>query len=115
MREAYGLPRVAAFDEITRDPSMQAKLAAAYEHVDDIDLWVGGLAEEHVPGGLVGETFRAILVDQFTRLRDGDRFWYEAYLGRRWADTIRRETLSRIIQRNTDLDQELQRNVFIVP
>ncbi len=42
-----------------------------------MDLWVAGLAEDHVPGAMVGETFRTILIDQFTRLRDGDRFWYE--------------------------------------
>jgi len=30
------------------------------------------LAEDHVHGGLVGETFFTILKDQFERLRDGD-------------------------------------------
>lgn len=54
---------------------VQAALEYAYGGVDDMDLWVAGLAEDHVPGALVGETFHAILTDQFVRLRDGDRFW----------------------------------------
>jgi hypothetical protein len=35
---------------------------------------VGGLAETHLPGSSLGATFTRIIVDQFTRLRDGDRF-----------------------------------------
>lgn len=43
---------------------------------DHIDTWLGGLAEVHVTGGLLGETFDTIFVDQITRLMDGDRFYY---------------------------------------
>ncbi len=41
-----------------------------------IDLWIGGLAEQHVDGGILGPTFNAIFVDQLERLMDGDRFYY---------------------------------------
>ena len=44
-----------------------------YGHPANVDLWVGGVLEDMVVGGKVGPTFRCILVDQFRRLRDGDR------------------------------------------
>lgn len=52
----------------------------AYETVDQIDLWIGGLAEIAVEGALLGPTLGAIVSDQFARLRDYDRFFYETQL-----------------------------------
>ncbi|WP_188517760.1 peroxidase family protein [Alsobacter metallidurans] len=43
---------------------------------NDIDLWIGGLAEVHVFGGQLGSTFNAVFEDQMERLMDGDRFYY---------------------------------------
>lgn len=40
---------------------------------DDVDVWVGGILEtDDGPG----ELFQRIIRDQFQRIRDGDRFWY---------------------------------------
>ena len=47
-----------------------------YQSVNDIDLYVGGLAEAHVGGGTLGETFNRIVEDQFTNLKHGDEFYY---------------------------------------
>ncbi|MBN8579738.1 MAG: peroxidase [Anaerolineae bacterium] len=111
VREAYGLERVTNFEQITSDPALQAKLAATYGSVDNIDLWIGGLAEDHLPNSSMGETFTAILVDQFTRLRDGDRFWYQSSLPNRLVRDIENTSLADIIRRNTEL-AKLQENVF---
>ena len=66
-----------SFDEITSDREVSNKLKDLYKDINNIDLWVGGLAEEHVHNSELGETFHKIIVEQFTRIRDGDRFWYK--------------------------------------
>lgn len=43
-------------------------------NVDNIDPWIGGILEtDEGPG----ELFLTVILDQFTRIRNGDRFWYE--------------------------------------
>lgn len=110
-RAAFGLPKVTSFAQITSNPELQQKLEELYGDVNKIDLWVGGLAEDHVKGGNVGETFARIIADQFTRLRDGDRFYYQnAFKGAELRE-IQNTKLSDILKRNTDLEN-LQDNVF---
>ena len=48
---------------------------------NNIDFWMGGLAELHVFTGQLGTTFNAIFEDQMERLMDGDRFYYLYRLG----------------------------------
>jgi len=111
-RAAMGLPRVTSFDQITSDVELQQQLATTYGSVDDIDLWVGGLAEDHVAGGSLGPTFRRILVDEFTRVRDGDRFWYQADLTGPDLNFVNNTHLSDVIARNSEIDN-LQPNAFM--
>ena len=111
-RAAYGMSKVTSFAEITPDTDTQAKLKELYGTVDGIDLWVGGLAEKHVPGSSVGPLFQRIMVDQFTRLRDGDRHWYQSILSGRDLGEIDGTHLSDVIRRNTALTN-LQSNVFV--
>jgi peroxidase len=110
-RVAYGLPAVASFADITSDPALQAQLQELYGSVDNIDLFVGGLAEDHLAGQSLGPTFTRIIVDQFERTRGGDRFWYENVFSGRQLDELRHTTLAQVIRRNTDLTN-LQDNVF---
>lgn len=112
-RTELGLDPVSDFDDITSDIAVQDQLRSLYGSVDNIDLWVGGLAEDHVDGSSLGETFRTIIADQFSRLRDGDRFWYENILDSDEIQEVESTTLADVIERNTDIDG-LQDNVFFV-
>lgn len=117
VRQAFGLPARLTVSEISSDSQIRAGLEASYPDVNDIDLWVGLLAEDHYPGSSVGETLRAIWIDQFTRLRDGDRFWFQndpelADL-LPWLESL---TLRDVIMANTPIEvDELQENVFQIP
>ena len=115
VRVDIGLPPVTDFADISSNLEVQSRLATVYGTVEDMDIWVAGLAEDHVPGALVGETFFTILKDQFERLRDGDRFWYQNYLPRYLVRLVEKQTLAKIIRRNTQIRYEMQSNVFIVP
>lgn len=108
-----GLDPVTDFADITSDTELQDRLRTLYGSVDNIDLWVGGLAEDHVDGASIGETFQTIIADQFTRLRDGDRFWYENVLDGDELEEVESTTLADVIQRNTDI-YGLQDDVFFV-
>ncbi len=90
----------------------------AYESVDQIDLWLGGISElpdDH--GGLLGPTFSFFIADQFTRSRDGDEFFYleEDQLEHLeiLSPGIQDVTLSDIINANSSIS--VQENVFLVP
>ena len=79
--------------------------------MDKVDLWVGGLAENHVNGGSMGQTFTKIIADQFQRLRDGDRFFYMNQFHGAQLAAIQNTSLADIIARNTRTTN-LQDNVF---
>ncbi len=101
LREAVGLTRAKSFDDVTSDPVLQQKLITTYGTVNAIDAWIGGLAEDPVDGGMLGELFARIVVDQFERLRAGDRFWSEAILTEEERDDLWSTTLSDVIVRTT--------------
>ena len=102
-RVALGLTAYTSFAQITDDPALAAKLQQVYGTVDNVDLFVGGLAETPIAGSMVGQTFEIIMVDQFENLRDGDRLFYE---NQGFSPTlmaqIENTTLSDLIVRDTD-------------
>ncbi len=104
---------VQSFADITHDEDLQLALQTAYGSVNDIDAWVGMLAEDHLPNSSVGMTLHAVLQDQFERLRDGDYFYYEydSNLSTTELAEINTTTFSDIVARNTGLTT-LQSNVF---
>jgi hypothetical protein len=116
LRARYDLEEVTTFAEISSDPAIQAKLEQLFGNVDNIDPFVGALADDHLPGSSAGALIHAIVCNQFTRLRDGDRFFYtnDALLA---SDPVRRiidldnVTLAQIIRWNAGV-QGLEDNVF---
>jgi Animal haem peroxidase/Glucodextranase, domain B len=110
-RAAYGLTRLTSFAQITSNLALQAQLASLYGNVNSMDLWVGGLAEDHVTGASVGPTFRRIIADQFERIRDGDRFWYARTFSGSQLHALDQTRLSDVIRRNTAITK-IQDNAF---
>lgn len=92
---AFGLPLITdhpvthGFDPITTAPTVQARPLQAHTGPTREDFlpngyfaggtnpFVAGMAEDHVPGSDLGPLFHAVPVDPFTRLRDGDRCFYQ--------------------------------------
>ncbi len=69
-----------------------------------IDTWIGGLAEAHVPGGLLGSTFDLVFVNQIENLINGDRFYYLVRLfGEQFGEEVNNGQFKDIVERNTGL------------
>ncbi|MET9959521.1 peroxidase family protein [Streptomyces sp. NPDC006326] len=115
-REAYGLSPRRTFAELTPDPVVQAKLSAAYGDIHLVDPLIGGLAEPHVPGTAFGPLFTAVITDQLTRTRAGDRLWFENDPALTPAEVaaIKRTKMSDVIKRNTQISN-IQDDVFHLP
>jgi Animal haem peroxidase len=103
IRAALDLTPYTDFSQITDDPTVAAHLQQAFGSVDNIDLFIGGLAENHASGAMVGPTFLAIIAQQFENLRDGDRLWWQNQgFDQATINQIANTTLSDIIMRDTD-------------
>lgn len=130
-RTSRGLAPKATFADITPDTQIAGRLQTAYGTPALLDPFIGVLAEAHVGGGSVGELARRVIVQQFRRLRDGDRFWYA---NDRWLfdpndsnkdnrngftageiEALRSTRLSEVIKRNCQGCDDLPLDVFRVP
>ncbi|CAB3398936.1 unnamed protein product [Caenorhabditis bovis] len=100
-----------------RDESVLKKLQGLYGVPQNIDLWVGGIVEEKLENALFGPTFACIIGDQFKRLRDGDRHWYEkeGMFTKEQLREIKKVTLARILCDNGDMIDRVQKDVFLYP
>jgi peroxidase len=101
------------FSDITSNDTLASSLKNLYKTVDNVDVWVGILAEDHLPGKSVGNTVHEMLRVQFEKLRDGDYYFYrnDPFLPSSIRDQIKKTTFADVLRRNTSLTN-LQRNVF---
>jgi len=116
-RIAFGLDAVENFNDITNDTFLQKQLAVAYDNdINNIDVWVGLLAEDHLPNASIGATLHAILSEQFTSLRDGDFYYYknDPSLTIEEKSIIKHTRLSDVIKRNTNI-KNIKSDVFYGP
>ncbi|QEY62028.1 heme peroxidase [Metapseudomonas lalkuanensis] len=89
---------------------------AATTGVNDIDLWIGGLAERQMPfGGLLGSTFNFVFENQMEKLQDGDRFYYlERTAGLNFLTELENNSFAKLVMANTDA-LHLPGDIFSTP
>ena len=70
--------------------------------LNNIDLWIGGLAEQKVTGGMLGSTFDFVFASQLMALQAHDRMYYLGRLaGTELLAEIETQFMSDIAMRNT--------------
>nr|XP_008200778.1 PREDICTED: dual oxidase 1 [Tribolium castaneum] len=118
VRRAYGLKKQTFGDFGHLPMKIKEEFEKLYSSDEDVDLWIGGILEtkDHKPG----ELFRTIIKDQFRRIRDGDRFWFEnkenGLFSNDEVERIKQITLYDVIMAVTRMDpDDLPKNVFNVP
>jgi Ca2+-binding RTX toxin-like protein len=84
--------------------------------LNNVDLWIGGLAEETMPfGGMLGSTFNFVFEVQMENLQSGDRFYYLQRLdGLHLFSEMEANSFAAMIMRNTDATH-LPSDVFSTP
>jgi Ca2+-binding RTX toxin-like protein len=72
--------------------------------LEDVDLWVGGLAENtNLFGGLLGSTFNYVFENQLTNLQNGDRFYYLARTpGMNLRASLEGNSFAELVMRNSE-------------
>lgn len=112
---------IECFLHITSNIDRAEKLKELYSKINNIDAIVGIQSEDHVPGTSFGKTAGHIVVDQFRRSRDADRFFYKN--PSQWftftakeRQEIQNTTMGELLRRNLkDSIVEFPDNPFIVP
>uniref|UniRef100_A0A3Q3QEA6 NAD(P)H oxidase (H2O2-forming) n=2 Tax=Monopterus albus TaxID=43700 RepID=A0A3Q3QEA6_MONAL len=120
VREALDLPPVKTFEDINPElshtnPQLLRDVAELYNgDISKLELFPGGLLES-VDGP--GPVFSAIILDQFERIRNGDRFWFENKQNGLFTDeeiqTIRKVTYYDVLIAVTRAEAtDIQNSVF---
>nr|ATU82497.1 venom peroxidase [Lethocerus distinctifemur] len=120
-RALCGLPRARSFADLhdVIKPENVNRLTQLYGDVNDVDLFVGGVLEVPVPGGMTGPTFQCIISQQFSRWKHGDRFFYEhgnqaGTFTPAQLSAIKKTTLSSLFCLNSNI-QVMQPRAFLLP
>lgn len=107
VRHRFGLSPISSFNQLTDDADLAADLTGLYGHPDHCDIWVAALTEQPQGHRRVGDLLWAILADQFTRLRDGDYYWWEndPHLQPSFRSWVAKRRLTDVLRENTDFER----------
>lgn len=88
-----------------------------YNNPNDIDLFAAGISEKHVTGSELGPTFNCLIADQFVRVREGDRFFYQnrGVFDRDQLQAIEKVTLASVLCANLKGIVSIQPRALRVP
>lgn len=64
---------LAQLSRVLRNRGLARKFLNLYGTPDNIDIWIGAIAEPLLPGARVGPLLACLFENQFRRARDGDR------------------------------------------
>ncbi|KAJ3123531.1 hypothetical protein HK098_001834 [Nowakowskiella sp. JEL0407] len=73
----FGYMPKTGFNDLKKSTLIKNLLEDLYVSVEEMDVYIGGMLEDHVVNGHVGPLFASSIKDQFERLRDGDRYYYK--------------------------------------
>ncbi len=114
IRQDFGMSPITNFSQITDSQEDVRIMEELYGNVNNIDPWVGMLSEKHVTEDAVfGELVMRILKEQFRRLRNGDRFYFENDIAFSPAELqeLRSTSLHDVVMRNTSISL-MQKELF---
>ncbi|XP_043472374.1 chorion peroxidase-like [Leptopilina heterotoma] len=121
-RSICGLSEINNWEDLERviEKSTVQKFKLLYSSVEDIDLFSAGLAEKSLNGGLVGPTFACIIAQQFSNLKNGDRFWFEnSNVENKFTPEqltqIRSTTLTQVLCQTIENIESIQPFVMLLP
>ncbi|XP_076433768.1 lactoperoxidase-like [Peromyscus maniculatus bairdii] len=109
-RAFCGLSQPKTLEELSavlRNEVLAKKLLDLYGTPDNIDIWLGAIAEPLVHRGRVGPLLTCLLGWQFQRIRDGDRFWWEnpGVFTEKQRDSLQKVSFSRLVCDNTAINK----------
>ena len=124
----HGLPPLPVFAEFCREKFPFLPRRSEFEKeidtirflelhgsLNEVDPWIGGIAERRLDGSFLGPTFACIFAITFSNVRNGDRFWYEkpGVFSPAQRREIRRGSISRVICNSGDNINRIQRDAFL--
>nr|XP_003467059.2 myeloperoxidase [Cavia porcellus] len=117
-RRFCGFPQPSTVGElgtVLRNLDLARKLIQQYGTPDNIDIWMGGVAEPLERNGRVGQLLACLIGTQFRKLRDGDRFWWENkdVFSKQQRQALAKISLPRIICDNTGITTVSKNNIFM--